>query len=153
MDIPILNDAFKPTKDKLSFDGSWVTSEKGLPAEAVKYAEAFGKYLVEPTINNWNEQQAGKKALSTSQLRNFFGEIRRIQMKGYETHQTDFLMLKPKLAYATARVLQNDKNNRIAVFKDVLILLMDKVSTKKHFDNFVNFVEATVAYHKAYGGK
>jgi CRISPR-associated protein Csm2 len=136
-------------KDKISFDVKWVTNPKGLPKEAIDYADAFGKYLTDPQ----NGGKKGNNALSTSQLRNFFGEIRRIQLNGYSKHTTDFMMLKPKLAYATARA---KRNNRIKDFKDVLIKMIDEVIKTediKHFVNFVNFVEATVAYHKANGGE
>lgn len=135
-------------KDKISFDVKWVTTPKGLPKEAVDYAEAFGKHLTDPQRGG----RRGNDALTTSQLRNFFGEIRRIQLNGYKERTTDFLMLKPKLAYATARA---KKSNRIKDFKDVLTKMIDEVAKTeepKHFINFVNFVEATVAYHKANGG-
>ena len=137
------------TKKKVSFDVDWIKNEKGLPKKAVRYAELFGEYLADPQRNG----RAGFNALTTSQLRNFFGEIRRIQMKGYEQHQTEFIMLKPKLAYATARVLQSSWKNRIKDFKEVLSSAINSVEQKEDFENFVNFVEATVAYHKAYGGK
>lgn len=137
------------TKKKISFDTNWIKDGKGLPKNAVYYAELFGEYLTDPQNNG----RTGFNALTTSQLRNFFGEIRRIQMKGYEKHQTEFIMLKPKLAYASARVLQSSWKNRIKEFKEVLSSAIDAVEKEEHFVNFVNFVEATVAYHKAYGGK
>ena len=61
--------------------------------ETVNFAEKFGKYLAEG--NDYEE------ALTTSQLRRFFGEVKRQQMNGYD--ETDFQMLKPKLAYAVGR--------------------------------------------------
>jgi CRISPR-associated protein Csm2 len=150
MKIPILDEDGRK-KGELSFEDVWVKTSTGLPKEAVKYAEMFGKYLVDPYFKN-GETRPGKNALTTNQLRNFFGEIRRIQMKGFERNKTEFLMLKPKLAYATARA---DRNNRIKEFKEVLTKMIDEVietENPKHFENFVNFVEATVAYHKANGG-
>ena len=56
--------------------------------ETVDFAEHFGKYLAEG-----GEYQ---EALTTSQLRRFFGEVKRQQMNGYD--ETEFQMLKPKLA-------------------------------------------------------
>jgi len=149
MDIPIL-DNYGKSKGKISFDSNWVKSPTGLPKEAVRYTEAFGQYLVDPDFRKGG--RPGRNALTTNQLRNFFGEIRRIQMKGFENNKTEFLMLKPKLAYSTARA---DKYNRIKDFKEILTIMINEVvetENPKHFENFVNFVEATVAYHKANGG-
>ena len=93
--------------------------------------------------------------MTTTQLRNFFGELRRIQSSGFVGNETDFYMLKPKLAYAKARALKNNRNNRISDFEDVIRLLVDKVAETNEPDRFINFakfVEATVAFHKYYGG-
>ncbi len=142
----------------LELDPEWMLSDTGLSKEAVDFAEAFGKHLIDPQTDSrkYLGVRAGWKSLTTSQLRNFFGEIRRIQAQGFGTHQSDFYMLKPKLAYAKARVLRSSRENRIIEFEKVLNLLIDKVyasGKEEHFTNFVKFVEAIVAYHKAFGGK
>lgn len=135
----------------------WIIHEKGLPFEAIQFAEAFGKHLAALFKNRKGRIISGRDSLSTTQLRNFFSEIRRIQVKkDFEENPSDFFMLKPKLRYAAARVLSNQRYNRIKDFVDVLTVLIDKVSeTKKeaHFQNFTKFVEAVVAYHKWYGGE
>lgn len=142
---------------ELTLNPNWITNDKGLDINAVRFAENFGKYLVDPFWDNRNNRvKAGRNSLTTNQLRNFFGEIRRIQMKGFKNHITDFYMLKPKLAYAEARVTSSSQNNRIKEFAEALSILIDKVvetEKEEHFENFVKFVEATVAYHKAFGGK
>ena len=63
-------------------------------------------------------------------------------------------MLKPKLAYAAAR------NQAVTDLKDALTQAIDKVidevaeeKKKFKFKNFVDFFEATLAYHKAAGGQ
>lgn len=38
-------------------------------------------------------------------------------------------------------------------FEEAMTALMEKVQSPEHFQNFVDFLEATVAYHKASGGK
>lgn len=153
MEVPIYNQRGTPTKETIRFDPSWIINDEGLKPNAVDFADAFGKHLIDPY---WNEKanaiKPGKRALSTTQLRNFFGEIRRIQLKGYSKNTPEFIMLKPKLAYAKARVLKDGKGNKIEDFELLLSSLISNVSKEQHFLNFVNFVEAIVAYHKAYGG-
>lgn len=114
--------------------------------QTVEFAELFGKYLAEG--NNYAE------ALTTSQLRRFFGEVKRQQMNGYD--ETDFQMLKPKLAYAVGRAEKSskkDKRCKIRDFYEVMVDAIDKVEKSqdkdKAFKNFISVFEAIVAYHKA----
>lgn len=108
--------------------------------KTVKFAEDFGRYLA---------QKEGGEALTTSQLRKFFGEVKHQQMKGYI--ESEFVMLKPKLAYAVGRA---KKNSKIKDFYDVMSDAIDKVTQssdkEKAFKNFISVFEAIVAYHKKY---
>lgn len=113
---------------------------------SVEYAKLFGIALA-------------TNGLSTSQIRNVFGEVRRIQMKGMESisFQNDVLLLKPKLAYSSARKVAKKKEASEAAKAlekvlskgiDAIFLANDK-STKWHrFENFANFFEAVLAYHR-----
>ena len=86
------------------------------------------------------------KNLKTSQIRKVYGAVKKIQMSD-EFSQNDLIMLKPKLAYAAAR------NEAVTDLKDALTQAIDKVGDDpKRFKNFVDFFEATLAYHKAAGG-
>jgi CRISPR type III-A-associated protein Csm2 len=112
----------------------------------VQFAEKFGNYLAE------KEDQA--EPLTTSQLRKFFGEVKRQQMTGYD--DTEFVMLKPKLAYAIGRAKQNGrkgKYQKIEDFYSVMADAIDKVEAStdkpKAFKNFITAFEAIVAYHKS----
>ena len=112
----------------------------------VLFAEKFGNYLAE------KEDQA--EPLTTSQLRKFFGEVKRQQMTGYD--DTEFVMLKPKLAYAVGRAKQNGrkgKYQKIEDFYSVMADAIDKVEAStdkpKAFKNFITAFEAIVAYHKS----
>jgi len=75
---------------------SWISG--GMDPISVEYAKSFGIALA-------------TNGLSTSQIRNVFGEVRRIQMKGMESisFQNDVLLLKPKLAYSSARKVAKEK--------------------------------------------
>ena len=112
----------------------------------VEFAERFGNYLA--------EKEDQEEPLTTSQLRKFFGEVKRQQMTGYD--DTEFVMLKPKLAYAVGRAKQNGrkgKHQKIEDFYSVMADAIDKVEASpdkpKAFKNFITAFEAIVAYHKA----
>ena len=85
--------------------------------------------------------------LKTSQIRKVYGAVKKIQMSD-EFHRNDLIMLKPKLAYAAAR------NDAVIDLKDALTQAIDQVGDDpQKFKNFVDFFEATLAYHKAAGGQ
>lgn len=83
--------------------------------------------------------------LKTSQIRKIYSAVKKIQM-GDEFNRNELILLKPKLAYAAAR------NDAVTDLKDALTQAIDQVDTDKKFKNFVDFFEATLAYHKAFGG-
>ena len=97
--------------------------------------------------------------LTTSQLRKFFGEVKKQQMNGYD--ETEFILLKLKLAYAVGRARSKVKSVklkdelRINDFYHVISKAIDCVKadtheeSEKRFHNFIKVFEAIVAYHKA----
>ena len=88
-----------------------------------------------------------RRQLKTAQIRKVYGAVKKIQMTD-EFRRNDLIMLKPKLAYAAAR------NNEVADLRDALTQAIDRVGDDpKRFKNFVDFFEATLAYHKAAGGR
>ena len=131
---------------------NWLTNK--VTEETVQYAEELAKHL---SKGNKDERI---QALTTSQLRKFFGAVKQLQMNvelyGYQ--ESELVMLKPKLAYAAGRSHKNNSSFRtfkIDDFRDVIDKAIDIVnhSTDKKlaFDNFIQFFEAIVAYHKVYG--
>lgn len=101
----------------------------------VKEAEQLGKQLA--------------RNLTTSQIRNIYGAVKKMQMKGGELDTHKLLMLKPKLAYAAKR-----HGGGVETLKDVLIQAIDFVENdSKKFNRFVDFFEAILAYHKDAGGR
>lgn len=113
--------------------------------ETVRFAEEFGKHLA--------KEEDFAAPLTTSQLRKFFGEVKRQQMMGF--HETEFAMLKAKLAYAVGRAKQNGRGRaqKIEDLYQVLTQAIDDVLSSadkpKAFKNFITAFEAIVAYHKA----
>lgn len=123
----------------------WIRN--GINNDAVEWARSFGDFL--------SHQQDRKKPLTTSQIRKFFGELKRTQAD-IGRHLQDLPMLKAQLAYAVGR----DNNSCITFFNDELSKGVDVVvsantesDSVKYFKNFVKIVESVVAFHKFYGGK
>ena len=102
------------------------------------------------------------RQLTTSQIRNIFGTVRRIEMNWPEDPKTeadrgratraqrDLLLLKPKMAYQAKR----ERGRGVGMLTDILSEAIDLVDNdRQNFQHFVDFFEAILAYHKAYGGK
>lgn len=95
--------------------------------------------------------------VSTSQIRNAYGTVKKLEMQSMQSTFTDklhreLLLLKPKLAYARGRSQRKDAFKQL---EDALGAGIDAVDVKQPetFKRFCNFFEAILAYHKAYGGK
>jgi CRISPR-associated protein Csm2 len=160
----------------------WITT--GMKSqEPINWAKRFGDYLGDKNLWDTNNNKIQEKdregkpktdskgkplyinsQLTTTKLRNFFGEVKRIQIRlgfenGFENETANILMLKPKLAYAVGK--ETDKNNQLKVkmFFEQFSMALDAIDVenpeegKKHFKNFVQLMEAVVAYHKAKGGQ
>ena len=114
-----------------------------LPADVI---EKGGDPLVEAA------EHLGKKlarGLKTSQIRKIYSAVKKIQMSDDDDFpRNELVMLKPKLAYAAAR------NDAVSDLKDALTQAIDRVGDdRQRFKNFVDFFEATLAYHRAAGGQ
>ena len=121
--------------DELIFDNTWITI--GATTKLVEYAEKAGEFMA-------------TNGLTNSKIRSIYGEIKRIQMGEFEKEKSSFYLLKPKVAYALGR---DDKNEGLKLFKMVFDKASGFVNDQKSYHNFSNFIEAILAYHKAYGGK
>jgi CRISPR-associated protein Csm2 len=94
------------------------------------------------------------KGVSSSQIRGLFTSIRQIQLSWSTDPKRAYRqakLLQPRVAYAADR-------NSIGTLKDVVDHSIALVSgsdeeRRKRYSNFVDFFEAIVAYHKAFGGK
>jgi len=106
----------------------------GNKEKLVRNAEDFGKYL-------------GNGELTTSQIRNIFSDIKR--MESFEKNKADLILLRPKLAYVAGRHKRRVKV--ILDLQEVLDKCIQEIRDEKSFGNFQNFFEAILAYHKYYG--
>jgi CRISPR-associated protein Csm2 len=123
-----------------------VTSESPQAAKKlVEWSEHLGEFLA-------------RRGLTTSQIRKVFGEVRRLWMEA-QKGWTDVLtrkvhLLIPKLEYAAR------KEVAVKALRAVLVRSIREVlegenhdEIRRRFERFVEFFEAILAYHYAFGGK
>ncbi|MEP0861577.1 MAG: type III-A CRISPR-associated protein Csm2 [Ignavibacterium sp.] len=109
--------------------------------QSILFSEFFGRYLV-------------RLDLSTSQIRNVYGDVMRLKMKGFNPNE--LMLLKPRLAYTTERKGTDGSRKfreKIENALDKVIFSEDKSKQETRFQNFANFFEAILAYHRSFGGK
>ena len=98
-------------------------------------------------------QRMADKKVTSSQLRNIFGSIKKIQLKvnsGRDVNfQKELLLLIPKLYYASKRA--NGKLDKLRDDIEGMVKLIGNDTNK--FNNFYNYIEAVLAYHKAFEKK
>lgn len=106
-------------------------------------------------------EELAKNKLSTSQIRSIFGEVRQIQAQWHMDSKQQkqiawrrLVLLKPKMAYRakkSGKVVQD----LVAILDpavDEVLRDPDREQQSAHFQRFVDFFEAILAYHKYYGG-
>lgn len=79
----------------------WI--HNGISEEAVNWANKFGEELA--------SRDGAIKPMTTSQLRKFYGELRRIDTD-FNRKIVDLPMLQPMLAYAVGRDKDDKGNNK-----------------------------------------
>ena len=146
----------------------WI--EKGLTdSKGLDYLDKFGLALCDKGQSN---DKLGFDAMTTSQVRNIFTEIKRLQAKleqgkttqeadkdkaAWQRIQVEFNLLRPKVAYNAARELAKRRNSKIKLFRDVFDKAHNVVNEAdtpiQAFKHFCQFFEAVIAYHKVHGGR
>lgn len=89
------------------------------------------------------------RRLNTTQLRKFFGVLRKMDQKDkWSEIESEFYLLKPRMAVSVGR------GHVPKPFYEVMMVTMSKVDVGSedekmdNFKKFVEFFEAIVAYHK-----
>ncbi|MCB0573042.1 MAG: type III-A CRISPR-associated protein Csm2 [Saprospiraceae bacterium] len=173
-----MNTATRSNWDYLrEFSSDWISKPEMTPDEGKKYlrfVEEFGLFLCAKTPDG----RVGFNAMTTAQIRNVFGEMKRIasnlDFKEPKTSEsvTDeqkqqievanekwksvysaFLMLRPKVAYNTARAQARTRDTRMINFKELFEKAHEAVNSPYDFGRFVTFFEGVLAYHKVHGGR
>lgn len=108
--------------------------------------------------NELGKDLAAKK-LTTNQIRALFGEVRHIQGQLSTGDQTralrKLILLKPKMAYRARRERGRGVEELASVLDpaiDIVVNERDEEAQRQHFQRFVDFFEAILAYHKSHGG-
>jgi CRISPR-associated protein Csm2 len=124
------------------FENEWITD--GIRKDAILYAEALGGRL---------EQMK----FTTSQIRNFYGELTRMKYGNLDLEKGAFHLLHPKLAYAAGRASKKGNDSGAGLFKTEIMKAHDAVAIdsdghEHRFKHFCELCEAILAFHKAAGG-
>jgi len=143
------------------FKDKWIS--QSIDESCIQYLENFGYHLCDKKSEL---DRPGFSAVTTSQLRNIFSEVKRIEIKvssttdadgqtvsNWDELATDVLLLRPKIAYNTARVLAKSQNSRMKDLRAILEKALSAIKGPEDFERFSQFMEGIIAYHKVYGGK
>jgi CRISPR-associated protein Csm2 len=123
-----------------NFKSDWITSK--IDHSMVEWAQSLAEKLA-----GGDE----KTKMTTSQLRKFFGNLKRIQ-GNFDMYKEEITLLKPKLAYSVGK----DKNTNISLFYKSIepgLDIISKSCTELEFHRFVSIIESIVAFHRYFGGK
>lgn len=121
----------------IDFDSAWII--QGANKKMIDFAAGAGEELA--------------KKLTTSQIRNIYSEIKRIQSVGFENDKSSFYLLKPKVAYAYGRTIKKGLGDKgLKTFKDIFDEAVAVVNDENTYNNFCDLMEAILAYHKYFGG-
>lgn len=124
------------------------TTDTGTFAKAVRSG-------IDNDFIHWAENFGGSiaRSVTTSQIRNIYGTVKKLEMTA-EVDMPAVLLLKPRIAYATAR------NKGLGDLAQVITKAIDAVNEGKdandkqeRFQRFCKGFEAILAYHRAAGGK
>ena len=94
-----------------------------------------------------------KEGISSSKLRDFYNYVVRIKESEIENWYLKLMLLKPKMAYHVNKEKKGShKREALELFNDEISKILAKIKKNnyKHFENFLTFFEAVVAYHKGY---
>jgi len=111
-----------------------ILSPGGDAEQLNNYANELGEYFAKGRES---------ERLSTSQIRGVLSEIQNLR----DFDKNRLQLLRPKLAYAAGR-----HRGKVADFRNLLDAAI-KMTNRENYEQFQNFVEAIVAYHRFHGGK
>lgn len=140
---------------------------KNNTAQSLQAMDQFARSIGD-SIAGQQQGNERRNGVTTSQIRGIFGTVRLIEQDINPAAQDSdelpisvlrqLTLLKPKLKYQYARISDKDKTKKALAgeLTDVLVECIDlviQVANHAAFQNFVDFFEAILAYHRYYGGK
>jgi len=134
------------------FRKEWISDK--IDNDCILWLENFGMFLCDKRQEN---ERPGFNAMTANQMRNIFGEVKRIESQlstdDWAKVLPDVLLLRPKIAYNTAREISKRRDSRIKAFREIMEIALKEVDGPEKFRRFAQFFEGIIAYHKVYGGK
>ncbi len=123
-----------------TFSTDWIIN--GITESTVKFADCFARMKL-----------VDRNGITTSQFRNIYGELKRIQLKGLASEKAAFHLLLPKIAYAVKRKETDGAKEFNKLIQEAhSVVKVDTSNADVRFKNFCDFIEAVLAYHKFHGG-
>lgn len=141
---------------------SWEDKEKRYKNELARYfVEDFATYILSEKsdaneyitkIKHYTETLL--KSVTTSQLRNIFSQVKRLDKSDKSEKFRELYFLRPKIAYTAGRVDGGKKEgeDHFSEFAFLLDSTIQKIDTDAKLKEFISFFEAIIAYHKYFGG-
>mgnify|MGYP001943482762 FL=1 len=134
------------------FQTKWIQEE--IDESCIAFMEGFGFHLCDKRDP---DSRPGYNAVTTSQMRNIFSEVKRIELKvndkdGWKKEKTSVLLLRPKIAYSAARAISSKRDSKMKDLREVLEKAIQAVNGADDFKRFAAFLEGVIAYHKVHGG-
>ena len=136
--------------------------------EALSHVPAIIDGDVDTLVKDADKVGKAITSVSASQIRNVFGPVRQIELawpmvdeqsdeeqrrKAADAYRK-VVLLRPKLSYLAAR------NSKLKPLEQIMgeaiaeiMKATDAAERRMRFQQFVEFFEAILAYHKKYGGK
>jgi len=129
--------------------------QKDQPEQLIIFAEKEGRELA--TLEKKQER------LTTTQIRNVFGQVRQIEAMWRIPAQREqaerlLLLLKPRIAYQAAKEKKQGVEQLARTLTDAIDAICENTAPysnerKVRFSHFVDLFEAILAYHKTAGGE
>ena len=91
--------------------------------------------------------------IPASKLRDFYDYVVQIEESDSNEWYLKLMLLKPKMTYQASKEKEgSDKRKALELLNNEISKMLDRMdkNNKKHFENFMVFFEAVVAYHKKY---
>ncbi|MFW5782332.1 MAG: type III-A CRISPR-associated protein Csm2 [Candidatus Muiribacteriaceae bacterium] len=125
------------------------------PFESLDLLKAGPEEIVRKSENNAKIWKLDYRDISMTQVRKFFSEVKRIDLKKTSMNEEDIkrelIYLKPTLAYQAGRIHFSNK----AFFKHMIDNIDNilKDFSKEKFSKFLKYIESMISFYKFEGGK
>jgi CRISPR-associated protein Csm2 len=137
-------------RDNSNIDLSFLTSFFEDSKKEIIRKDLLDKKAYELGKRFAKRKREGGDELSSSQLRNFFNDVRSLEAK---VRAEDFPKVMPHIKMLKAKVAYAEGRGKVPTsFKALISKCVDLIEDKKDFEGFVKFFEAIVGFFYGEGG-